>query len=205
LWKEELAKTHKKIAESLADPAEYPNLFPDLELALKAEKLYKEERSAPVSSLSYVDYRENLHRDLLDGKAYQINKTKTTLILETKNAGDLGEEEGDDQEEQQEEEEEQQQQQQQQQQKQPAQQPQQAPQSPAKPSVNGQQTPQAVASPSRATPGTPSTPVAPSPAATAVPQQQAAVDDLDDDLDAFVAADSGAGADDDEDLDELLG
>lgn len=47
--------------------------------------------------------------------------------------------------------------------------------------------------------------MAPSPAATAVPQQQAAVDDLDDDLDAFVAADSGAGADDDEDLDELLG
>ncbi len=39
LWRKDLAKINPKAAESLADPAQYPNLFPDLELALEAEKL----------------------------------------------------------------------------------------------------------------------------------------------------------------------
>ena len=39
LWRADLAKVNPKAAESLADPAKYPNLFPDLELAVAAEKL----------------------------------------------------------------------------------------------------------------------------------------------------------------------
>ena len=39
LWKEDLAKTNKKAAESLADPTDYENLFPDLQEAIKAEKV----------------------------------------------------------------------------------------------------------------------------------------------------------------------
>lgn len=35
VWKKDLEKQNAKAAESLADPAEYPNLFPDLEWALK--------------------------------------------------------------------------------------------------------------------------------------------------------------------------
>jgi hypothetical protein len=37
LWREDLSKINAKAAESLADPAQYPNLFPNLDLALHAE------------------------------------------------------------------------------------------------------------------------------------------------------------------------
>jgi len=37
LWKEDLTKVNEKAAESLADPAEYPNLFQDFDLGLIAE------------------------------------------------------------------------------------------------------------------------------------------------------------------------
>lgn len=35
LWQADLKKVNAKAAESLASPAEYPNLFPDWEIALK--------------------------------------------------------------------------------------------------------------------------------------------------------------------------
>lgn len=38
LWREDLAGINAKAAESLADPAQYPNLFPNLDLALHAEQ-----------------------------------------------------------------------------------------------------------------------------------------------------------------------
>ena len=37
LWKAELSKTNKKAADSLADPTQYSNLFPDIQEAIKAE------------------------------------------------------------------------------------------------------------------------------------------------------------------------
>lgn len=37
VWREDLSKINAKAAESLADPAQYPNLFPNLDLALHAE------------------------------------------------------------------------------------------------------------------------------------------------------------------------
>lgn len=37
LWRADLAKINPKAAESLADPEQYPNLFPNLDWALKAE------------------------------------------------------------------------------------------------------------------------------------------------------------------------
>jgi coatomer subunit beta' len=39
LWKTDLARVNTRAAESLADPISYPNLFPDVEWALKAEEL----------------------------------------------------------------------------------------------------------------------------------------------------------------------
>ena len=39
LWRKELSKINPKAAESLADPAQYKNLFPNIDLALKAEQL----------------------------------------------------------------------------------------------------------------------------------------------------------------------
>ncbi len=38
-WREDLNKVNAKAAESLADPAEYPNLFQDFDLSLVAEML----------------------------------------------------------------------------------------------------------------------------------------------------------------------
>ena len=38
LWRKDLAKINPKAAEALADPAQYPNLFPDLDVALQAEQ-----------------------------------------------------------------------------------------------------------------------------------------------------------------------
>lgn len=37
VWKGDLRTVNAKAADSLADPAEYPNLFPDFDLALVAE------------------------------------------------------------------------------------------------------------------------------------------------------------------------
>ena len=39
LWRTELAKTNEKAAESIADPSEYENLFPELSQTLQAEKV----------------------------------------------------------------------------------------------------------------------------------------------------------------------
>ena len=39
MWKADLKQINEKAAEALADPAKYPNLFPDLDLALKVDDL----------------------------------------------------------------------------------------------------------------------------------------------------------------------
>ena len=39
LWKEDLGKVNKKAADSLADPSEYENLFPEFQEALQAEQV----------------------------------------------------------------------------------------------------------------------------------------------------------------------
>ena len=45
LWRDELAKKNPKAAQSLADPTDYENLFPERLSALKAEKYLKKERT----------------------------------------------------------------------------------------------------------------------------------------------------------------
>ena len=44
LWKTDLKKINQKAAESLADPKEYPNMFPNWDLALLAEDKEKSTR-----------------------------------------------------------------------------------------------------------------------------------------------------------------
>jgi len=48
LWKEDLTKVNTKAAESLADPAEYPNLFPDFDLGLIAEHQAQQTKSQRI-------------------------------------------------------------------------------------------------------------------------------------------------------------
>lgn len=51
LWKVELAKTSEKAGQSLADPENYENLFPNFQKSLKAQKaLAKERRGLPPAS-----------------------------------------------------------------------------------------------------------------------------------------------------------
>ena len=54
LWREDLAKTNAKAAQSLADPTEYENLFPELKQALQAEDYLKSERATLLPAASYT-------------------------------------------------------------------------------------------------------------------------------------------------------
>lgn len=59
LWKEDLEKVNKKAADSLADPSEYENLFPEFQEAVMAEQFLKHERvnSKPASEYKEVQVR----------------------------------------------------------------------------------------------------------------------------------------------------
>ena len=65
LWRQDLQTVNEKAAESLADPMEYENLFPDLKLALKAEAYFKQQEQNLPSS-KYPDIANDLSRDLID-------------------------------------------------------------------------------------------------------------------------------------------
>lgn len=53
LWKESLSKVNKKAADALADPAEYSNLFPEIQQALLAEQYLKETHVRVRASAEY--------------------------------------------------------------------------------------------------------------------------------------------------------
>mmetsp|Transcript_1936 Transcript_1936/g.2994 ORF Transcript_1936/g.2994 Transcript_1936/m.2994 type:complete len:1036 (+) Transcript_1936:110-3217(+) len=57
-WKTDLQIQNAKAAEALADPSEYPNLFPDLETAIKAEAWVKKQSAAMAAAPAseYCDY-----------------------------------------------------------------------------------------------------------------------------------------------------
>ncbi len=60
LWKEDLAKTNAKAAQSLADPTEYENLFPELGQALRAEEALRGERATlrPAAEFTSIPVSE---------------------------------------------------------------------------------------------------------------------------------------------------
>lgn len=67
LWRKELARARPRLAEALADPQQYPNLFPDLAAALEVEKNIS--RKLPLSDIDAADYTEavkHLSRNLLE-------------------------------------------------------------------------------------------------------------------------------------------
>lgn len=67
VWKEDLRTLNPRAAEALADPAEYPNMFPDLQLALQAEQLSRAQRSrgAPPA-LAYSQFEGATLSNLLE-------------------------------------------------------------------------------------------------------------------------------------------
>jgi coatomer subunit beta' len=56
LWRETMAKSNSKQAESLADPSDYENLFPGLRDGFKAEQFLQKERRhlLPAAAFSSV-------------------------------------------------------------------------------------------------------------------------------------------------------
>jgi len=66
MWKEDLGKTNKKAADSLADPTQYANLFPDLQEAIKAEEFLKLDRLDLRPAAEYQSLVSNLDRNALD-------------------------------------------------------------------------------------------------------------------------------------------
>ena len=74
LWRKELSKINAKAAESLADPAQYSNLFPDLDLALKAEQHERQQRKEAVPAKDFQDFE---------------GSTLTNLIQEIQGRSDL--------------------------------------------------------------------------------------------------------------------
>jgi len=63
LWKDNLKTVNLKAANSLADPEQYPNLFDNFELALKAERLFR--KYVPLAASSYESWKGSLLRDLI--------------------------------------------------------------------------------------------------------------------------------------------
>jgi coatomer subunit beta' len=63
VWRAELAKVNAKAAEALADPLDFPNLFPDLKLALVAEEMLRKEYEIVVPASQYEEAKQTLARD----------------------------------------------------------------------------------------------------------------------------------------------
>lgn len=66
LWKADLKQINEKAAEALADPAKYPNLFPDLEWALKVEATYVNGRHNFVPAIAYPEAKKDLDLNLIE-------------------------------------------------------------------------------------------------------------------------------------------
>ncbi|RVE64372.1 hypothetical protein OJAV_G00125350 [Oryzias javanicus] len=66
LWKESLSKVNKKAADALADPAEYSNLFPEIQQALLAEQYLKETHVRVRASAEYPLVTPNEDRHVLE-------------------------------------------------------------------------------------------------------------------------------------------
>jgi len=65
VWKQDLSKVSARAAKALADPSEYPNLFPDLETALEVEAYFKANRGALTPAARYPEAKGELDLDLI--------------------------------------------------------------------------------------------------------------------------------------------
>lgn len=66
LWRADLKKVNPKAAESLADPAEYPNLFPDLDVALRAEQHEAARLAQPLPAGQFMSMEGSNMQNLIE-------------------------------------------------------------------------------------------------------------------------------------------
>ncbi len=87
IWRKELSKINAKAAESLADPGQYSNLFPDLDLALKAEQQQRQQRKQKVPAQQFQDYEGSTLANLIEdirGEMRRWSELRQGTVLDHK-------------------------------------------------------------------------------------------------------------------------
>jgi coatomer subunit beta' len=79
LWKSDLSSVSDQASQALADPNAYPDLFPDLEYAIKAEEMFKASRGRVVPSGAYPQAKQELTLDLIEEMKKLGDAGKATL------------------------------------------------------------------------------------------------------------------------------
>lgn len=84
MWKTDLKSVNEKAADALADPEKYPNLFPDLDWAVKVEEIYKSARFNHVAAASYPTAKNDLELDLIEMVKSQATTTSSAPVAAPK-------------------------------------------------------------------------------------------------------------------------
>jgi len=66
LWRVQLGKVNEKAGQSLADPADYPNLFPDYQASLQAQQMLARERANVIPASDFKEILPNHERNPLE-------------------------------------------------------------------------------------------------------------------------------------------
>ncbi|XP_020597298.1 coatomer subunit beta'-1-like [Phalaenopsis equestris] len=85
IWKNDLNKVNPKAAESLADPADYPNLFEDWQVALAVESSLTLTRGTYPPAEEYLSHVDNLNVNLVE--SFKNMKMDDDLPLENGESG----------------------------------------------------------------------------------------------------------------------
>jgi hypothetical protein len=95
VWKKNLQTVSEKAAEALADPADYPDLFPDLEFGVQAEQFLAKQREGKAGSKLmraryYEMVKESVSRDLVQELKEDGELVDDGAFVEDDDEGDLG-------------------------------------------------------------------------------------------------------------------
>jgi coatomer subunit beta' len=66
LWKTELGKVNEKAGQSLADPAQYENLFPGFQEALKTQQFLAQQEPELLPAKAAMKVTMNIDRDVVE-------------------------------------------------------------------------------------------------------------------------------------------
>merc|ERR1719384_2242571 len=66
LWREQLSKVNERAGQSLADPKDYPNLFPDFNSSLVTQQMLTKERNKVIPAGDFLDILPNSERKPLE-------------------------------------------------------------------------------------------------------------------------------------------